>query len=289
MSIGSIKPWQRFLDAANSEAVRRSDKAPPIGGGGPFSGPVFSRRNFVRAAAGLAGVVLASRLIPPAAMPGVSWAANGTTAGVPPFDFADGFYLENGINPGNILSRVDGTCPAGDKPACSVVDNSNTDPDRRNIRVLSTTGGFDHEGNPLYYNIFGMVMPDTFTDDTVGQEATDIANDFEAYIFPKANGEPLSPDLSNRRQDNVFDTRNGYFVANPLGLWTAVFVRYTPAAFNTARGQATLTALAAQNGTDLDGTPMIRKAVEVDILEKKGLAEETTRPLDGSQGFPWII
>src|SRR5213593_4289938 len=84
-------------------------------------------------------------------MPRVSWANN--TAGVPPFDFADAFYLQNGIGPVNILNRVDGTCPANDMPACSVVDNSNTDPDRRNIRVRSTTGGFDHEGNPLYYNI----------------------------------------------------------------------------------------------------------------------------------------
>jgi hypothetical protein len=207
----------------------------------------------------------------------------------PPFDFSDAYYLSNGINPANILSRVDGTCPANDKPACSVVDNSNTDPNRRNIRVRSTTGGFDHEGNPLYYNIFGMVMPNTFTNDAAGQKAMATANFFSAYIFPKANGDPLSPDLSNRRQDNVFDTRNGYFVANPLGLWTAVFVSYTPDAFNTAKGQATLAALASKNGTDLDGTPLITQAIEVDDLEKKGLVETRTRALNGTQGFPWII
>src|SRR5215471_4421218 len=217
-----------------------------------------------------------------------------TTTGVggpspPPFDFSDAHYLANGINPAKILARVNGTCPANDMPSCSVVDNSNTDPDRRNIRVRSTTGGFDHEGNPLYYSIFGMVMPNTFTNDAAGQQAMGIANFFSAYIFPKASGDPLSPDLSNRRQDNVFDTRNGYFVANPLGLWTAVFVSYTPAAFNTPKGQATLAALAAKNGTDLDGTPIIKQAIEVDDLEKKGLAETRTRALDGSQGFPWII
>jgi hypothetical protein len=212
-----------------------------------------------------------------------------TKASPPPFDFSDAYYLANGVNPDNILERVDGTCPINDKPACSVVDNSNTDPNRRNIRVLSTTGGFDHEGNPLYYNIFGMVMPNTFTNDDAGQEAMDIANDFEAYIFPKASGNPLSPELSNRRQDNVFTTKHGYFVNNPLGLWIAVFVSYTPAAFNTEKGRATLAALAAKNGTDLDGTPMIRKAIEVDELEGKGLVEEQTRALDGSQGPPWII
>jgi hypothetical protein len=211
------------------------------------------------------------------------------TRGQPPFDFSDAHYLANGINPANILDRVNGTCPASDKPACSVVDNSNTDPNRRDVRVLSTTGGFDHEGNPLYYNIFGMVMPSTFTNDAAGQEAMEIANDFEAYIFPKAGGDPLSPELSNRRQDNVFVTKHGYSVTNPLGLWIAVFVSYTPAAFNTPEGQKTLATLAARNGTDLDGTPIIRKAIEVDVLESKGLVEEQTRALDGSQGPPWII
>jgi len=207
----------------------------------------------------------------------------------PPFDFSDAYYLANGINPANILKRVDGTCPVSDKPACSVVDNSNTDPNRRNIRVLSTTGGFDREGNPLYYNIMGMVMPSTFTNDDAGQKAMAIANSFEAYIFPKASGDPLSPDLPNRRQDNLFDTGHGYFVNNPLGLWSAVFVRYTPAAFNTEVGQKILATLGAQNGTDLDGTPIIRHVKEIDFLERMGLAAEQRRAPDGSQGFPWII
>jgi hypothetical protein len=207
----------------------------------------------------------------------------------PPFDFSDAFYLANGINPANLLTHVDGTCPADDKPSCSVVDNSNTDPNRRNIRVLSTTGGFDHDGNVLYYSIFGRVMPSSFTNDAAGQQAMNIANFFSAYHFPKASGDPLSPELSNRRQDNVFDTRNGYNVANPLGLWTLVFVSYTPAAFNTPQGQQALAALAARNGTDLDGTPIIKMATEVDALETRGFAVEQTRALDGSQGFPWVV
>ncbi len=222
-------------------------------------------------------------------VPTIFWADNDNRAGMPPFDFTDIFYLQNGINPANILNRVNGTCPANDMPSCSVVDNTNTDPDRRNIRVLSTTAGFDHEGNPLYYNINGMVTPNTFTNDAAGQKAMETANFFSAYIFPKANGNPLSPALSNRRQDNVFDTRNGYFVANPLGLWTAVFVSYTPEAFTTSVCQAALSDLTAKNGTDLDGTPQIHKAIEVDDLGKKGCAVQRTRALDGSQGFPWII
>jgi hypothetical protein len=207
----------------------------------------------------------------------------------PPFDFTDAFYRQNGINPANILNRVNGTCPEDDMPSCSVVDNSNKDPNRRNIRVLSTTGGYDHDGNVLFYNIFGMAMPNTFTNDAAGLKAMNTANFFTAYIFPKASGDPLSPALSNRRQDNVFDTRNGYRIDNPLGLWQAVFVSYTPAAFNTEAGQRALATLALVHGLDLDGTPIITKPKEVDDLVRKGFVQVQTRALDGSQGFPWII
>jgi hypothetical protein len=203
----------------------------------------------------------------------------------PPFDFSNAFYLANGINPSLIQSRV-GTATSA---SAFVVDNSNTNPDQNNIRITETTGGFDRAGTPLYYTINGFVNPNTFTNDAAGQAAMQIANKFEAYIFPKASGDPLSPALSNRRQDNVFNTIDGYFVNNPLGLWSAVFVSYTPAAFNTAAGQKALAALAAKNGTDLDGTPIIRTPKELDILEGKGFATEQRRNVDGSQGFPWII
>lgn len=233
-----------------------------------------------------------------ATVSGTFWGDNDNRAGMPPFDFTDSFYSANGINPANILNRVNGTCPSNDMPSCSVTETTSPDPDRTNVRVLSTTGGFDHEGNPLFYNIFGMVMPTTFTNDAAGQKAQEIANFFTAYIFPKASGDPLSPALSNRRQDNVFDTRNGYFVANPLGLWNAVFVSYTCAAVTgvgcqktqlTAVCKSALNDLAKKNTLDLDGTPQIHKAIEVDDLEKKGCVVEKDRARDGSQGFPWII
>jgi hypothetical protein len=203
----------------------------------------------------------------------------------PPFDFSDSFYLANGINPNAIQSRV-GTSTSA---SAFVVDNSNTNPDRNDIRIIETTGGFDRAGTPLYYTINGFVNPGTFTNDAAGQTALQIAEKFEAYIFPRANGDPLSPALSNRRQDNVFNTIDGYFTNNPLGLWSAVFVSYTPAAFNTAAGQKALAALAAKNGTDLDGTPIIRTPKELDVLEGKGFAVEQRRNVNGSQGFPWII
>jgi hypothetical protein len=203
----------------------------------------------------------------------------------PPFDFSNSFYLANGIDPSKILQRVGSTNSA----SAFVVEQSSPDANHTNIRITETTGGFKRDGNPLFYTINGFVNPDTFTNDAAGQKAKQIAESFEAYIFPKASGDPLSPALSNRRQDNVFDTKSGYFTNNPLGIWTAVFVSYTPAAFNTPEGQATLARLAAKNGTDLDGTPIIKTPKELDVLEGKGFAVEQTRNFDGSQGFPWII
>jgi hypothetical protein len=203
----------------------------------------------------------------------------------PPFDFSNSFYLANGIDPSKIMNRV-GTSTS---PSAFVVENSSPDANHSTIRITETTGGFDRSGNPLYYTINGFVNPNTFTNDAAGQAARQIAEKFEAYIFPKANGDPLSPALSNRRQDNVFNTKDGYFTNNPLGLWTAVFVSYTPAAFNTAEGQKALAALAAKNGRDLDGTPIIRTPKELDVLEGKGFAVEQHRNFNGLQGFPWII
>jgi hypothetical protein len=203
----------------------------------------------------------------------------------PPFDFSNSFYLANGIDPTLIQDRV-GTSTSA---SAFVVEQSSPDANHTTNRITETTGGFNHEGNVLYYTINGFVNPNTFTNNAAGQNAKAIAESFTAYIFPKASGDPFSPALSNRRQDNVFDTRNGYSVANPLGLWTAQFVSFTPAAFHTPAGQRALAHLAALNGTDLDGTPILKTAMEVDGLERQGFAVEQHRNFNGSQGFPWII
>lgn len=206
----------------------------------------------------------------------------------PPFDFSDEFYIQNGIDPAAILKR------AGNpdrNPLDWTIDDTNTDLNRRNIRLLQTTGGFNNSGGLIYYSIMGMVMPSTFTNDAAGQQAKEIANRFRAFIFPKRQPDgsvKLDPGLGNRRQDNVFDTRNGYFSNNPLGLWILAFVAYTPQAF-TPEGQRVLAPIAAANGTDLDGTPILTSASLIDNLVSQGLAQILTRPLDGSQGFPWVI
>ncbi|MBI2883363.1 MAG: hypothetical protein HYY11_05600 [Candidatus Methylomirabilis oxyfera] len=200
----------------------------------------------------------------------------------PPFDFSDQYYLQNGIDPSKLLGRVNG---ADGTSAVDITD----DPTRRDVRVTLTTGGFNASGNLIYYSVFGMMMPDVFTNDAAGQQAMEIANSYRAFIFSKASGDPVSPMPPNRRQDNMFDTRNGYFSVNPLGLWIMTFVSYTDKAFNTPEGQKVLADLAKKNGLDLDGTPIIKTAGDVDSLALQGFVALRTRKLDGSEGFPWVV
>jgi hypothetical protein len=242
-----------------------------------------------------------------AALPGAGNTTSATTgaspnarfgSNPPPFDFSDAFCLQNGIVAANIGERV-GT--AARNPLHWTVDNSNTDPDRRNIRVLETTGGWNASGSLIYYSIMGVLMPNSFERNASGQltdrgrRAMDIANSFRAFLFPKtsrdANNNPTfvkSPAPPNRRQDNVFDTRNGYFSNNPMGNWILAFVVYTSKAF-TAEGRARLDPIAAVNGRDLDGTPILQKADDIDNLVAEGFVKIFNRNLDGSEGFPWVV
>ncbi len=234
------------------------------------------------------------------APPSTSTVASSGSVGAnpPPFDFSDSFYLQNGIVPANIGER------AGNpdrNPLHWTVDNSNTDPNRRNIRILETTGGWNNSANLIYYSIMGTLMPSSFErnpDGTLtarGQRALDVANSFRAFLFPKtqrdANNNPIfvkSPAPPNRRQDNVFDTRGGYFSNNPLGNWILAFVVYTSKAF-TAEGRKRLDPIAARNGRDLDGTAILQTTSDIDGLAADGFVIIVNRAQDGSEGFPWVI
>ena len=80
----------------------------------------------------------------------------------PPFDFNDAFYKANGIKVDeNTLNskaakrfglfRKTGP-PAGNDQVNWVIDNSNTDPDRNNVRILASTGGYkDDTGSPTQF------------------------------------------------------------------------------------------------------------------------------------------
>jgi hypothetical protein len=212
----------------------------------------------------------------------------------PPFDFSDEFYQLNGVDPDHIVTRVGN--PDRD-PATWLLDASNTDPTRRGVRVKETTGGFDKNGNLIYYSIMGMMTPATFTNGEAGVQARALAERFRAFIFPKTERNPdhsirsvtLSPAPPNRRQDNLFDTKTGYLCENLLGLWVLSFAIYTQPAFTTPEGQQALAALAAHNGVDVDGTPVIKRLEEIDALTDQGFLELRSNPESGGDGPRWVI
>ena len=216
--------------------------------------------------------------------------ADGNDLGTSPFDFTDAVYRAHGIMPENIVLRVGDASRTGD----FVVDNTNTDPNRRNIRTIETTPGTTGSSGLTYANIFGVLNSTSFERDGAGnlssrgQQAFDTAERFRVFIFPKAsNGSILDPFLPNKRQDNLFDTRDGYFSNDPLGLWVAVWVVYTPKAF-TAAGKKELDPIAATNGRDLDGTPILISPSQIDNLAAKGFIELRTRPVNDPV-FRWVI
>lgn len=209
----------------------------------------------------------------------------------PPFDFSDSFYLQ--IDPATLVDRCGDPGPRQDKPQPDCVSDAPApDATRREFRVLQTTGWFDASGNLIYCSIMAPVFPNNFTTDREGQQAREIADKFRAFLFPRDPDHDgnvvLSPAVPNRRQDNVFDTRDGYFSNNPLGLWVLAFVVYTEKAF-TPEGQSRLAPIAAANGVDLDGTPILDDASTIDDLAQKGIVKILKRAADGSQGFPWVV
>lgn len=216
--------------------------------------------------------------------------ADGNDLGTSPFDFSDAVYRAHGILPENIVLRVGDASRGGD----FVVDNTNTDPNRTNIRTIETTPGTTGTSGLTYANIFGVLNSTSFERDSSGnltvrgQTAFDTAERFRVFIFPKAsNGSILDPFLPNKRQDNLFDTRDGYFSNDPLGMWVAVWVVYTPKAF-TSEGKKELDPIAATNGRDLDGTAILTSPSQIDNLAAKGLIELRTRPVNDPV-FRWVI
>ncbi|HEX3185662.1 MAG TPA: hypothetical protein VHQ94_12745 [Pyrinomonadaceae bacterium] len=217
-------------------------------------------------------------------------ADGGNDLGTSPFDFSDATYRAHGIVPENIVLRVGTAARGGD----FVIDNTNTDPNRSNVRTIETTPGTTGSSGLTYANIFGVLNSTSFERNASGQltargqAAFDTAEHFRVFIFPKAsNGSILDPFLPNKRQDNLFDTRDGYFSNDPLGMWVAVWVVYTPKAF-TASGHKELDPIAATNGRDLDGTPILTSPSQVDNLAAKGFIELRTRPVDDAV-FRWVI
>ncbi len=196
----------------------------------------------------------------------------------PPFDFSDAFYLQNGIDPATLVGRPDGTPPG------SVIDHATPHgPQFNDVRVLELAAAFDSSGHPIFFYVTGLPVPESFLPGSAGDQAFEIAEQFKVYEFPRADNPPLS--VFPKRQDLIADLSGGYFSEDVLGVWQVNLVRYTPAAFQTAAGQQALAELAADNGLDLDGTPLVRTKSEVLGLQQKGLVTIETPPVGFGRWF----
>lgn len=203
-----------------------------------------------------------------------------------PFVFSDGFFRANGIEPTAVLGLP--ACGAG-----GVCDESSPNPSQySNVRITSTLGAHSHGGDPTFVTIQGLVGADAFTADEAGIDARNIAEAFTVFFFPRqpATGTPaLSPAPANLRQNNVLDTRNGYFSNDPLGLWVMRWVSWDGPNVQSGDCQDAMDDLAGDNGLDLDGTPQITTVSDIENLQAEGCVTVRTRPSDGSLGPRWLL
>jgi len=246
----------------------------------------------------------------------------------PPFDFNDAFYTANGIDVNHLdtpaagrfgLFRRTGPPALNGSAVNWKVDNSNTDPDRTNVRILATTGGYidDGTGAPTQFiSIIAFVLDQNFFTGVAnkrGIQMIDIVGNFEAYAAPRqfVNGvfagtpcgtmgnhtQPCFPVTSvatpTLRQDWRFSTNRspidgtapfGYFCDDILGMWIITYFWYTDAGFGphqTSQCGQMLAALGVKNGLSLDGTPIIKTADELNFLEGSKVG---SNPIPGFSG-----
>lgn len=246
----------------------------------------------------------------------------------PPFDFNDAFYTANGINvtaldtPGSArfgIFRQTGP-PARNGGVNWVVDHSNNDPDRNDIRILATTGGYSDDGTAnvsAFISIIAFAKDQSFFSGVAnarGVQMADIVSNFEAYAAPKqinshgvyagtpcgtmGDGSlPCFPVTSvatpTLRQDWRFATnRNavdgsspfGYFCDDTLGMWIITYFWYTNDGFGPHQNAVChqlLAALGKKNGLSLDGSPIIKLPDELNFLEGSPV---DSNPIPGFSG-----
>lgn len=187
------------------------------------------------------------------------------------YDFTDAYYLQNGVNPALISGRIQpGPTAVTDTPLFSY---------QRNLRILLTLPAYDHSGSTNYFTVLGGLSAGAFTANVAGAEAEAIADSFIEYLFPQQGADPIGFSF---RQSSLLDMRNGYFGADPLGLWLHVWINYTPKGLTTRAGKKALNDLAKKNGRDFDGTPIIATISDIDGFFAKGYITKTSRPLTDS-------
>ncbi len=204
----------------------------------------------------------------------------GTGAG---FQFSDRFYARFGVDAREIRAQENGaTAPSrfgafyrGEGDAGTADGEA---PDSRFIddtRITVHNMGYNAAGEMLFYPD----PPAFFFESAFRNERTkELTNRSYVFIFPRTveqpnpvagcDGNPLPNDLlapgaCNRRQDNIFDTGNGYLTSNPLQLWRIMFVTWDGPDVDTPECQAEMATLAARNGLDTEGTPVLISSREV--------------------------
>ena len=192
-----------------------------------------------------------------------------------PFDFSDRYYEENGVNPALIVNRRNGD----DK--LSVFDFTD-DPRLRNIRIIGTFPAYDRDGNILYWNYYGDLYKESFTENRAGDEAMDLANHYPIFTFPSQTSK------TGERQAAIIETDDGYFEKNVLGLGVYVSVEYTDKIY-TKEGQEILEEIAKKNGLSRDGTPIIRTTGEINFLWRMELVKQTIRGTNDKSRPPFAI
>lgn len=185
---------------------------------------------------------------------------------VRPFDFANKYYSNNGVQPYFIINRPTGT----DEKS---VFTKTTDERFNGIRMLETFPAYNYDGSFLYFNNYGELHGKAFNEDISGEQAMEAAQSFPMFVFPSANAR------GNLRQANVLDAHDGYFTKNPLGVSLIVEVEYTFRA-DTEEGAKILNALGERNGYSLDGTPIIKTVEEIDYLTRMELVTQRVKGLD---------
>jgi hypothetical protein len=288
----------------------------------------------VRGSALAIGVLLLALLLVPSARLAAQPVAAGNgflnfpEFNPPPFDFNDAFYTANGVSvsaldtPGAArfgLFRQTGP-PAQPGQVNWVIDNTGTDPDRTNVRILATTGGYtdDGTGSPTaFISIIAFMLDQSFFTGVAnarGVQMVDIVNTFEAYAALKQvdshghfagtpcgtmgdGSTPCFPVTSvatpNLRQDWRFATNRtavdgsspfGYFCDDTLGMWVITYFWYTSTGFGphqTRQCGQMLSALGNKNGLSLDGSPVIKTPDELNFLEGSIVG---TNPIPGFSG-----
>lgn len=239
---------------------------------------------------------------------------NGSEVGRGPgYQFSDAFYAQHGIDAQEMRNQENGaTGPSrfgafyrgvGDAFVAPGAASDSRFIDDTRIRIHNM--GTNAAGEMLFY-------PDPpaffFESAFLNQETKDLTNRSFVFLFPRTvpgpntvagcGGAPISGDLldpgpCNRRQDNIFDTGNGYLTSNPLQLWRIMFVTWDGPDVDTPQCQAKMSELAARNGLDTDGTPILKRVREVldvagpDVIAGQGAdAVVLANALPGAHGLP---